>query len=71
MATSECRVTPRLRLPTPISVNRMEVPSGAEEKTKAVNISTRGVYFLSNREMSVGEALEVRLASAKAADGRE
>jgi hypothetical protein len=62
MATPERRVTPRLSLHIPISFRRMEAPSEVEEKTKAINISTRGVYFSSGREMSVGEALEVRLA---------
>lgn len=40
-----------------------------DEKTKAINISTRGVYFLSDREMSVGEALEVRLAMPRRLTG--
>lgn len=40
-----------------------------DEKTKALNISTRGVYFLSGREMSVGEALEVRLAMPRRLTG--
>jgi hypothetical protein len=69
MATSERRVTPRLRLHIPISVHRMEAPSEVDEKTKAIDISTRGVYFLSNREMRVGEALEVRLAMPRRLTG--
>jgi hypothetical protein len=69
MATSERRVTPRLSLAIPISFHRMGAPSEVDEKTKAINISTRGVYFLSAREMSVGEALQVRLAMPRRLTG--
>jgi hypothetical protein len=71
MTTSERRVTRRLKLHIPISFHRIDAdaPSEVEEKAKAINISTRGVYFLSNLEISVGEALEVRLAMPRRLTG--
>ncbi len=60
MAASERRVTPRFNLHTPLSFHRMEPPSN-QEQARAINISTRGVYFITNLDICVGEAVEILL----------
>jgi hypothetical protein len=59
MATRERRVTPRFNLHTPLAFHR--TPSEGERRTKAINISTRGVYFATDLAMCVGEVVEVLL----------
>ena len=49
MAISERRITPRFKLHTPLCFHRMEALSEGEQQAKAINISTRGVYFVTNR----------------------
>jgi hypothetical protein len=61
MATPERRVTPRFNLHTPLAFHRWEIPSEGEQRTKAINISTRGVYFATGLAMRVGEVVEVLL----------
>jgi hypothetical protein len=39
----------------------MEMPSEGEQRAKAINISTRGVYFATGLALCVGEAVEVLL----------
>ena len=60
MLKSERRVTPRFNLRTPLSFHRMEAPS-KQEQARAINISTRGVYFITNLDICVGEAVEIVL----------
>lgn len=60
MLTFERRITPRFNLRTPLSFHRMEAPS-KREQARAINISTRGVYFITNLDICVGEAVEILL----------
>jgi hypothetical protein len=47
----------------------METPSEGGHVTKAINISTRGVYFTTNIMLLVGEPLEVILEMPKRVSG--
>jgi hypothetical protein len=69
MGTSEHRVTPRFNLRTRLSFHRTESPLGGEHQAKAINISTRGVYFATSVALCVGEALEVLLEMPKSVTG--
>ncbi len=69
MATSERRITPRFKLHTALSFHRIEPVSGAEYQSKAVNISTAGVYFATKIVLRVGEAVEVVLKMPKRVTG--
>jgi PilZ domain len=69
MATSERRITPRFKLHTPLSFHRMEALSDGEQQAKAINISTRGVYFTTNLVLHVGEAVELLLEMPKRVTG--
>jgi hypothetical protein len=69
MATSERRITPRFKLRTPLSFHRMEALSEGEQQAKAINISTRGVYFTTDLELHVGEAVELLLEMPKRVTG--
>jgi Tfp pilus assembly protein PilZ len=69
MATPEHRITPRFKLHTALSFHRMETPSGRAHQAKAMNISTRGVYFATDIVLSVGEAVEVLLEMPKRVTG--
>jgi len=60
-ATRERRITPRFKIHTSLSFHRMETQSEGEQHTKAINISSRGVYFATTLDMLVGEAVEVLL----------
>jgi PilZ domain-containing protein len=59
--SSERRVTPRFKLRTPLSFHRMESLADGEQQSKAINISSRGVYFVTSVGLSIGEAVEVLL----------
>ena len=69
MAVPERRITPRFKLHTALSFHRMEAPSDGEQQTKAINISSRGVYFATSLVMLVGEAVEVLLEIPKRVTG--
>ncbi len=69
MLTSEHRVTPRFKLHTPLSFHRMGMLAEGEHQAKAINISTRGVYFATNVVLCVGEAVEVLLEMPKRVTG--
>jgi hypothetical protein len=69
MGTSEHRITPRLNLRTRLSFHRTESSTGGEYQARAINISRRGVYFVTNVALSVGEALEVLLEMPKSVTG--
>jgi len=69
MATSERRITPRFKLHIPLSFHRIEESCEDAQQAKAINISTRGVYFMADRAMCVGEALEVLLQMPKRVTG--
>ena len=68
MPTSDRRITPRFNLRTPLSFRRMEAPS-KQERASAINISTRGVYFITNLDVCVGEAIEILLEVPKRVTG--
>jgi len=61
MATPNRRITPRFNLHIPLTFHRKESDSEGSQEAKAINISTRGVYFASSLGFCVGEALEVSL----------
>jgi len=69
MAISERRITPRFKLHTSLSFHRIEDLSKDEQQAKAINISTRGVYFATSLAMFVGEAVEVLLEIPKRVTG--
>ena len=69
MVMSERRVTPRFKLHTPLSFHRMEALYEGEQQAKAINISTRGVYFTTNFVLRVGEAIELLLEMPKRVTG--
>jgi hypothetical protein len=69
MATHEHRITPRFKLHTRLSFHRMEKLSEDEHLARAINISTRGVYFATNVILCVGEAVEVLLEMPKRVTG--
>ncbi len=69
MATSEHRITPRFQLHTRLSFRRMETVSKGEYQARAINMSTRGVYFATNVILFVGEALEILLEMPKRVTG--
>jgi hypothetical protein len=46
----------------------MEAPA-KQEQARAINISTRGVYFITNLDISVGEAVEILLEVPKRVTG--
>jgi hypothetical protein len=69
MAASERRITPRFKLHTPLSFHRMEALSEGVQQAKAINISTRGVYFTTNLVLRVGEAVELLLQMPKRVTG--
>ena len=71
MSTRERRITPRFNLHTALSFHRMDAPSEGEQQTKAINISTRGVYFVTSLAMLVGEAVEILLEIPKRVTGTE
>jgi hypothetical protein len=69
MATTDRRITPRFKLHTPLSFHRMEALSEGEQRAKAINISTRGVYFTTDLVLRVGEAVELLLEMPKRVTG--
>jgi hypothetical protein len=69
MAKSERRITPRFKLRIPLSFHRIQAFSEGEQLAQAINISTRGVYFMTDRMMCVGESLEVLLEMPKRVTG--
>lgn len=69
MGTHEHRITPRFRVHTPLSFHRMETLSEGEHQAKAINVSTRGVFFATNVVLCVGETLEVLLEMPKRVTG--
>jgi hypothetical protein len=68
MLISERRVTPRFNLRTPLCFHRMEAPC-KQERASAINISTRGVYFITNLDICIGEAVEILLEVPKRVTG--
>jgi hypothetical protein len=69
MARHEYRLTQRFKLHIPLSFHRMETLSEGEHQAKAIDISTRGVYFATSVILCVGEALEVLLEMPKRVTG--
>jgi len=69
MAISERRITLRFKLHTPLSFHRMEALAEGEQQARAINISTRGVYFTTNLVLRVGEAVELLLEMPKRVTG--
>ena len=69
MFVSEHRVTPRFKIHTPLSFHRIVSESDCEHQSKAINISTRGVYFATAVVLRVGEAVEVLLKMPKRVTG--
>jgi hypothetical protein len=61
MARLERRITPRFKFHTPLTFHRKEASSEDTQETNAINISTRGVYFATSLDLSVGESVEVSL----------
>jgi PilZ domain len=69
MGTSDRRITPRFKLHTPLSFRRMEALAEGAQRAKAINISTRGVYFITHLALHVGEAVELLLEMPKRVTG--
>lgn len=69
MDTSKHRVTPRFKAHTALSFHRLDTPFGGEHQAKAINISTRGVYFMTDVVLCIGDALEVLMDMPKRVTG--
>ena len=69
MIKSERRITPRYNLNTPLSFHRTESVSDHVQGARALNISSRGIYFASTQLMSVGESIEILLKMPKRITG--
>ena len=68
MPKSERRITPRFNLRIPLSFHSKGEPA-KEEQGHAINISTRGVFFVTNLDICVGEAIEILLEVPKRVTG--
>jgi hypothetical protein len=68
MVKSERRVTPRFNLRIALTFHRVITPY-EQEHANAINISTRGVYFITNQEIQIGEAIEISLEVPKRVTG--
>jgi hypothetical protein len=64
MGNSERRVKPRYNLRIAQTFHRISAPS-KQEHSNAINISTRGVYFVTNQQIQIGEAIEISLEVPK------
>ncbi len=71
MAIPERRITPRFKFPTPISIHRTEASNENEVRSKAINISREGLYFVARVKLSVGETVEVLVKMPKRVTGVE
>lgn len=71
MNKSERRITPRFHLNTPLSFHRMEAISEHVQGARAINISSRGIYFAATQSMLVGEAIEILLKMPKRITGHK
>ena len=69
MSALEHRITPRFKLHVPLSFQRITSASEGEYQTRAINISTCGIYFTTTVVLCVGEALEILLEMPKRVTG--
>jgi hypothetical protein len=69
MGTSERRITPRFNLDIQLSFYRAATSADGEQHAKAIDISTRGVYFATSLPMRVGEAVVVVVEIPKQVTG--
>lgn len=70
MRTPENRITPRFKLHTPLSFHSKEKPLDFHQ-AKCMNMSSRGVYFVTKAVLRVGEAVEVLIKMPKQVTGVE
>jgi PilZ domain len=68
MVKSERRITPRFNLRIALKFHRIIAPS-RQERANAINVSTRGVYFVTNQQVQLGEAIEISLEVPKRVTG--
>lgn len=69
MTTPERRITPRFNLHTPLYFYRLKEFSGDVQRAKSLNLSTRGVSFLTSLSLFVGEVIEVMIEIPKRVSG--
>lgn len=69
MKQSERRVTPRYSRKTPLSFHKLDALSEQVQCARAINISSRGIYFVTSVPMSVGEPIEILLEMPKHVTG--
>jgi hypothetical protein len=69
MATSERRITRRLKLRIPLRFHRLNTLSERDQGENSINLSSRGIYFTTNLPLSVGEAVQVHLKMPKRITG--
>jgi|HubBroStandDraft_4_1064222.scaffolds.fasta_scaffold392855_1 hypothetical protein len=69
MGTSERRITPRFNLDIQLSFYRSTAAADGEQHAKAIDISTRGVYFATSLQMRVGESVVVVVEIPKQVTG--
>ncbi len=65
MTTSERRYTHRYGLKVPLVFSLMDAPLANGHPAKSINISSRGVYFLTSYPVFVGLAVQVLLRMPK------
>jgi hypothetical protein len=66
---SERRITPRFNVYTPLSFSRTGALFEGEQQARAINVSTRGVYFATSLALGVGETVEILLKIPKRVTG--
>jgi len=69
MKQSERRITPRYNRKTALSFHKLDALSERVQCARAINISSRGIYFATSVPMSVGEPIEILLEMPKRITG--
>jgi Tfp pilus assembly protein PilZ len=69
MIQSERRITPRYNRKTPLSFHKLDALSERVQCVRALNISSRGIYFATSVPMAVGEPIEILLEMPKRITG--
>jgi hypothetical protein len=71
MFVSDRRTTCRRKLHLPLRFHRQNALIERENGATSVNVSTRGVYFISSLPLSVGEKIEVSMKMPRKITGEK
>jgi len=61
MSESDRRLAPRYNLKIPLRIQPIGEPKAAERAADSEDVSTRGIYFLSDLSFPVGTPLQIKL----------